>query len=555
ATTREALAVEGEVAWTVPPLSLVDEPEPGPRAEGAFLDAPISEAVRLFVARLRASRPGLIGREIDLSAIARICRRLEGLPLAIELAATRTGSIPLAHIEARLDDRFTLLTQGPRTTRPRQQTLRATMDWSYGLLDESEQHMLRGLSVFSGGCTVEAAAAIAGLTAKAPVVRQTLERLVAKSLARRLAPEDEPRYGLLETVRQYGALRLREHGEYEQARRKHCQWYLEQLEVADAAWYSSTQPTALAWIDRELENLRAALTRAVEEGDSMVSARFLAALWRYWELRGSLAEGRHWQERILGQALPSGADGVWARAMAGAGRLAELAGDYPRAASWYENSLGFWRSLGDQQGIADSLLGLGVVRASEGNLDLAEQLFHESLALNRALTYRPGIIVALNNLGGVAFYRGDSARAVILWQESLDLSRRQGDLRSAARALNNLGEVARNLGQCQTAAARFREGLTLNWDLGDMAGIALSLEGISATLSALGMPDRAARLRGAVDAARESAGLFITPRDRAIYDRDGIEMRLTLGAARFNACLAEGRAMGLEAAIDLALTE
>ncbi|MGH2411760.1 MAG: ATP-binding protein, partial [Chloroflexota bacterium] len=448
-----------------------------------------------------------------------------------------------------------LLTRGPRTAQSRQQTLRATMDWSFGLLDESEQHLLCRLSVFAGGCTLEGIAAVAGLESNAPAVQLTLERLTAKSLARRLATGDEPRYGLLETIRQYGALRLGETGDGDQVRRRHTLWYLEQQEVADSAWYSPAQPAALAWTDREQENLRAALARTVEEGDREMGARFLAGLWRYWETRGYLAEGRRWQERILSGPLPSEAGVVWARAMAGAGRLAEMAGDYPRAATWYETSLAVWRQLDERQGIADTLLGLGVVRASEGNLDLAEQFFHESLDLNRALAYRPGIIVALNNLGGVAFYRGDTARAATLWQESLDLSRRHGDPRSAARALNNLGEVARGLGQHHTVAIRFREGLTVNRDMGDMGGIALSLEGISAALSALGRRERAAKLRGAVEAARESAGLSITPHDREIYDRDGAEIRSTLGSARYDACLAEGRGMGLTAAIELALTE
>ena len=287
----------------------------------------------------------------------------------------------------------------------------------------------------------------------------------------------------------------------------------------------------------------------------MLGVRFLAALWRSWETRGALTEGRRWQERILSGSLPQAADGIWARAMAGAGRLAEMAGDYPRADTWYEHSLTFWRSLGDRQGMADSLLGLGVVRAGQGNLDQADQCFHESLTLTRVLQYRPGIIVALNNLGGVAYYRNDLARAAILWQESLDLSRRQGDRRSAARALNNLGEVARHTGERQVAAARFREGLIMNREMGDIAGIALSLEGLSATLSALGNSERAARLRGAVDDAREAAGLSLTPQDRAGYDRDGAAMRAALGADQFDACLAEGRAMGLEAAIELGLTE
>ncbi|HVA88686.1 MAG TPA: BTAD domain-containing putative transcriptional regulator [Chloroflexota bacterium] len=584
ATSREALGVAGEIAWPVPPLSLTEGSGNGSLAGGSSRsgaaedtdrqsgerggasgeadrvcpdsnDRLPSDAMRLFMARLRASRPGSTIHDFDRGTIGRICRRLEGLPLAIELAAARAGSIPLAHIEARLDDRFALLTRGPRTARPRQQTLRATMDWSFGLLDESEQHLLCRLSVFAGGCTVEAVTAVAGLEGNAPTVGRTLERLAAKSLTRRITSEDEPRYGLLETIRHYGELRLAETGEQDRIRRRHCLWYLEQQEVADAAWYSPAQPAALAWTDREQENLRAALARSVEKGDQHAGVRFLAVLWRFWETRGYLMEGRRWQDRILLDPMPQEASVVWARALAGAGRLAELAGDYSRAATWYENSLAFWRQLDERQGIADSLLGLGVVRASEGNLNLAEQLFHESLDLNRALAYRPGIIVALNNLGGVAFYRSDTARAAVLWQESLDLSRRQGDLRSAARALNNLGEVARNTGQRQTAAARFREGLTINRGMGDMAGIALSLEGISATLSALGIPERAARLRGAVDAARESAGLSITPQDRATYDRDGAHLLTALGVARFDAHLADGRTMGLEAAIDLALKD
>ncbi|HEY8285501.1 MAG TPA: BTAD domain-containing putative transcriptional regulator, partial [Chloroflexota bacterium] len=221
ATSREALGVAGEIAWPVPPLSLVDGPEPGRLPEGSSIEGRTSEAARLFLARLRASRPGLTIREVDLGAIERICRRLEGLPLAIELAAARAGSIPLAHIEARLDDRFALLTRGPRTARPRQQTLRATMDWSYGLLDESEQSLLCRLSVFAGGCTVEGVAAVAGLESNAPAIQLTLERLTAKSLVRRLAEGDEPRYGLLETIRQYGALRLAETGDQDRIHRRH----------------------------------------------------------------------------------------------------------------------------------------------------------------------------------------------------------------------------------------------------------------------------------------------------------------------------------------------
>lgn len=543
ATSREALEVAGEVTWPVPPLSLTGDTGP---------DA-LPDAVRLFLARLRTSAASRATPDVDRRAVGRICQQLDGLPLAIELAAARAGSIPLEQIEAHLDDRYDLLTKGPRTAVPRQRTLRATMDWSYGLLDAREQCLLRRLSVFAGGCAVEAVAAIAGLDLDPRATRLLLDRLCEKSLVQRFAPAGEPRYGMLETIRQYGAVRLAECGERDTSRERHCRWFLEGQEAADAAWYTAALPAALSWMDRELENLRAALAWASEHEEQTIGVRFLAALWRYWELRGHIAEGRRWQERVLGDTTPRHPTTIWARAMAGAGRLAELAGDYARAATWYENSLTFWRALGERQGIADVLLGLGVVRASQGDLEQAERLFGEALALNRALDHQPGIIVALNNLGGVAFYRGDRVRTEELWRESLERSRKHGDARSALRALNNLGELARGAGQHATALRWYREGLLSSREIGDLSGTVISLEGISAALCAQEVYELATHLRGALDAARAAAGFPITPRDRRVYDRDGEKLLSALGTDRFEGCLTEGRRMDLAAAIDLAL--
>jgi predicted ATPase/DNA-binding XRE family transcriptional regulator len=448
ATSRELLGVAGEVVWRVPSLDL---PDPGCASTAAALAS--SEAVQLFVERARLMQPGFTLTDANMAVIAQLCRRLDGIPLAIELAAARVRSLTVEQIAARLDDRFHLLTGGARTALRRQQTLRGTVDWSHDLLADEEKVLLRRVSVFAGGWTLEAAEVVcAGEPIERGDVLDLLSGLVDKSLV--LAEEQisgHMRYGMLDTLREYAAERLAHAGEKPDLLRRQATQFLVLAETAERHLRGPEQAAWLERLEQEHENLRAALRWCVEHGSVEEGLRLGASLWRFWHIRGHLTEGREHLAAVLALARPGMPAGSRTAALAGAlngaGVLALRQGDYAAARSLLEESLAIRRGLGDRREIANSLGNLGLVAKAQGDHVLSRSLHEESLAMRRALGDRRGIALSLHNLGEVADCQGDTALAQSLHLESLAHSRELGDRQLADPALERLAGVAASQGQ------------------------------------------------------------------------------------------------------------
>jgi len=395
------------------------------------------------------------------------------------LAAARLGHLGVEDVAARLDDRFALLTGGSRTSLPRQQTLRATMEWSYGLLTAAEQTVLRHLAVFAGGCTLEAAATVcAGAGVEGERVLDLLASLIDKSLLALEERDGRGRYRLLETVRQYGREQLEAAGEAAEARQRHQDW---SLALAEAAEQELTGPDQVTWLTRlegEHDNLRAALTWARETGQSARGLRLAGALWRFWYTRGYLSEGRQWLEEFLTLAPQNGDAGaatVRATALNAAGVLARGQGDYAPAVALSTASLRLCRDGGDRQGSANALANLGNVACDQGVYGQAIALFEESLTLRRDSTDVWGTANALNALGMIALDQGDYERAEALVTDSLALKRARGDTQGIATALTNLGGVALEVGDYPRAVVLLEESLALKRALGDPWSLAISV--------------------------------------------------------------------------------
>jgi non-specific serine/threonine protein kinase len=497
ATSRQPLGLTGETVWPVSPLSLPESaaPETGRWSSQALLKF---AAIQLFVERAAAACPGFALRDNNAAAIVQVCRRLEGIPLAIELAVARSRALPIEQIAARLDDRFRLLTGGSRAALPRQQTLRATMDWSYDLLSERERMLMRRLSVFAGGWTLEAAQAVCdGAFVPEWELLELLISLVEKSLVVYEEKEAGPRYWLLETVRQYFGERLLEAGEGDTTRGRHLEYFLTLAEEAERQLISARQGEWLDRLETELDNLRAALafsssvascqlpvvSGGASERASLTTGnwqlatemglRLAGALWRFWSVRGYLTEGR---ER-LAQALASAPEPTAGRAKAlgTAGSLAYRQADYQNARSLQEESLAIRRELGDRPGMATSLRNLGLIAHSQGDYDAARSLHQESLAIGRELGSRWVIAASLNDLGSIANWQEDYAVARLLYEESLAIRRALGDRLGVADSLRNLGSVTSEQGDHAAARSLYEESLAIRRELGDRPGIAASL--------------------------------------------------------------------------------
>jgi len=569
ATSREALGIAGEVVWRVPPLALppityalraaataagVTAPARADEVTGAGggedgegtlrLDRlERFEAVQLFLARARAARPDFALSAHNACAVVEVCRRLDGLPLTIELAAARLGALSAREIAARLDDRFRLLKTGNRAAPARHQTLRGVLDWSYTLLSPPEQALLRRLAVFAGGWTLAAAEAVcAGGMVRADEALDLLAGLEAKSLVvladssaggSTAAGDGESRYGFLETVRQYADDHLAASGEREAIREAHA---IYMAEVAERAATGLLGPAQRAWLDRleaEHDNVRAALawgTRvAVPSADAV---RLAGALGQFWQLHGHLGEGRRWLARVLAGGCPSGgatgaptpagrgpvgtgvtqpapalgptkghagggAESVCsarARAFNAAGLLAERQQEYVVAVDLLEEGLALYRALGDRRGSAEALNGLGWVAWDRGDHPRALALFQETLDVCQVLGDRRGSANALNNLARVYKYQGDAERASALYERSLALWKEVGEPWGLAMVLSNLGIEAYEQGDHMRALALHRESLALRRSLGDKLGVSWSLTNVAIVCVRLGRHERAVAL-------------------------------------------------------------
>jgi predicted ATPase/transcriptional regulator with XRE-family HTH domain len=523
ATSRQPLGVAGEVIWRVPPLAL---PAPTARvvdvgAENAELAA--ADSVQLFVQRAQLQRPEFAPTPDDTSIIAEICRRLDGMPLAIELAAARVNVLSVRQIAARLQDRFPLLTSAGRTAVPRQQTLRAAMDWSYDLLTEPEQALLRLLSQFAGGFSLEAAEAVhtgagnAASSATTPTTPTTdlldlLTRLVDKSLVGADESAGVARFRLLETVRQYAAEKLRAAGELAEIRARHATWCLALVEAAEAELYGPREVAWLVRLEQEHDNLRAVLgwSLALEQQANGTALRLAAALPRFWETRGYLSEGRRW----LSQALAAGADApasTRAKALRGAGSLAYQQGDFKAATSLFAQSLALCRELGDRQGIAEALGNLGRTALRRADYGAARASLEESLALCTELEHMVGMANAQFSLGVLALRQGDYVAAEARFRSSLTLNRQQGNKEGIANALEELATVMDEQAETRDQQALLDESQRLYRELEDRSGVAAVLGHLGMEAWAAGDRDRAEAL------LLEAQSLY-----RAVGDRRGV---------------------------------
>jgi predicted ATPase len=594
-TSRTVLRVYGEQEYSVPPLA---RPDPKRLAPGdANLPQVLSQyaAVELFIQRALAASTGFAVTNANAPAVAEICARLDGLPLAIELAAARVKLLPpqalLARLASALGTRLQLLTGGARNLPPRQQTLRNAIAWSYDLLDGDEQRLFWRLSVFAGGFTLAAAEAVysgaGGPGADSPPfdVLDGVASLLDKSLVGQAAPggDAEPRLAMLETIREYGLERLAEHGEREAIQQAHAAYYLALAEEAEPHLAGAEQAVWLARLKAEHDNLRAVLQGSLERGAIETAARLGGTVWRFWHISGYFQEGRAWLERALAEgaahesSLP---DAVRAKALNGAGVLAWAQGDYEQAASQFEASLRLVQELGDKEGLARlynnlgalamhrgdyaqaiSLLeaslalrreqgntwgvsiclnNLGAAAGRQGDLVRAQGYYLESLALARQLGNKTMVATLLGNLGDVADGQGDDAQASTFYQQSLDLRQELDDKAGIAHSFAALGRLALRQGDIAQACAHYAESLALHQELGDKEYIAKCLEGFAMILCAQEQAAPAARLWGAAEALRESIDAPLPPEEHAAYGRAVAAVRGQLGEPAFAAAWRAG---------------
>ena len=471
ATSREVLGITGEQTYRVPSLSLPDRKQaPTPQSLSIY------EAVQLFIDRALLVRSDFQVTNQNAPALASVCYRLDGIPLAIELAAARVRSLSVEEIDGKLDQRFRLLTGGSRTALPRQQTLRSLIDWSYDLLREPEKLFLQRLSVFAGGWTLAAAEAVcAGEGIEQRDVLDLLTSLADKSLVVPEQGDAQTRWRLLETVRQYARDRLEDAGGSAAVRVRHREYYLALAEEADPKLRGAEQAEWLRRLEEEHENLRVGLAWSLAEAETGGGLRLCGALQRFWGTRGHLSEGRQWCTRVLGKAGAEERTRERAYVLNAAGVLAYLQGDYPAAREPHEESLSIRRELGDRIGIARSLGNLGIVTFQQGDYPAARALYEESLATHRELGDRFGIAASLGNLGNVAQEQGDYPAARALLEECLAIRRELGDRAGIAMSLDSLGNVTQEQGDYPAAKALYEQSLAIERELGNRFGIASSL--------------------------------------------------------------------------------
>lgn len=471
ATSREPLGVGGETVWFIPPLSF-----PNAVKVADVRSFQEYDAIQLFANRAAAAKPSFQITERNAAPVANIVNKLEGNPLAIELAAARVKVLPVKEIDERLDVCFRLLVSSSRTAHPRQQTLRALIDWSYNLLLEKERILLRRLGIFKGGWTLAAAEAVCSSDEiDTWEVLDLLTSLVDKSLVVPELLEDRQRYRYLEMIRQYAVDHLEESGEKEEIAAEHARYYLALAEEAYAELEGSRQEVWLAHLRSEHDNLRAAL--AWMKSDPKLAEmllRMTGALWRFWDIHGHIGEGLAWMEKALA-ANPNAPADLRANGLRGAGYLARQQGDYGLAKTMHEKSLALYQEIEDKGGIAHELAALGEILWMSGDPKSAVALNNESLAIYYEIGDRAGVAASLEHLGVVARDHGNYAHARELLEESLKIQRELGNRLNTASCLNNLALVAYLLCEYKQAVVLFEEALTIYRQLNDRWGISETL--------------------------------------------------------------------------------
>jgi predicted ATPase/DNA-binding SARP family transcriptional activator len=500
ATSQSRLNVAGEATWPVPPLTLPPAAEQDPLVVGQ------AESAKLFCDRARLARPGFSLAEGNAPAVSEICRRLDGIPLALELAAARLNALTAGQLAARLDDRFRLLAGGSRGALPRHRTLQAAIEWSHDLLSEAERLCLRRLAVFAGGCTLEAAEAVLPDAGPLPAqdVFETITALVDRSLLTTEERYGSMRYGMLESVHQFARAQLAAAGEQEELSQRHLAWLIDYAGQADL-----DGPDQEAWLDlleADLENIRAGLEWGLAQPGSEQALRLAGSLAPFWQVRGHASLGRRWLDSALAAAGPDADPRLRAIALDGAGLLAGAQADHEAQRSRQQQSLAIWRSLGDDVRTASSLGDLGAVAHLRSDYPAAQAMYAEALDLARRADASSVMARCLSGLGRLALHTGDQALATAYYTESMSRFRGAGDLRRATVILGNLGVVAFNECDFDLAASRLTEHLANARKLGDRKLIGGALTNLGTVLQNTGDPDRAAQLHAEALALAEQVG-------------------------------------------------
>jgi len=549
-TSREHLGLLGELTYRVPSLSV-----PDPEQEQVAETLLAHESARLFIDRARLQQPYFVVTAQSAPAIASICAHLDGIPLAIELAAARVRALSVEEVNQRLEERFRLLTDRSRTALPRHRTLRALIDWSYDLLSDGEQAMLLRVAVFAGGWTLASAEHVcAGDGIDAVDIVERLTSLVDKSLVLTEERAGLTRYRMLETVRQYAAERLRVNGEEARWRTRHLAW---SVALAEEFWQGVEGPeqdALFARIAGALDNLRAAVAWAIES-DPVQGIRLAFHVWSFMDLRGHVSEGRKWLTRLL-EVCPADASTLdRARALRAAAQLAISQGDYLAADSQLQESIALYREINDPRDMVRALL-------SQARLKVELAQYPEAEVLAREAIDRAPDAVGMLNVNNSRFYlalalhgQGRWAAARELFHQSLEEDRRMGRRRSLVAFLSEVGRAECDEGRPDLARGHFAECMAIAMEIGSPPGIIESLEGIAGVAAATGAPIRAARLWGAADALRQEDGCPRSIRESMIFDRQVSRVHDTLTPDQFDQAWNQGRAMTLDDAVQLALTE
>lgn len=526
ATSRERLALAGEHEYVVPTL-------------------PLADAVALFTARARQLNPTFE----PVEQVSEICRRLEGVPLALELAAARVKVLTPEQILARLERRLDLLAGGARDLPERQRTLRKTIEWSYDLLDGEQRLLFARLGVYAGSFDLVAAEDMSDADLDA------LQSLVDKSLLRHT---EAGRFFMLEMIREYALERLEQTGESESIRRRHTEYFLSLAERAAAELKGPDQTAWLSRLDSEHDNFRAALSWLGEAGEAQLKLRLTIALARFWYVRGHFSEARKWLDEVLAaeEMLAASVEqpaALRAQALTAASAVALIQGDYGEAIELSEQTLLLARAQQDLGRIANALSNLGAIVLAAGDSERAALLLEEAVTLSRELEEKPVAARAMNNLGDLALTVGDYAQAEALFEESLDLLRELGDTSNVARSLFNLGAAALRRGRYQDALSRFRESIALSRGIDDKEDLAWCLEGFAALAAAEGDAERAARLLGAAGVLLETIGGAFKPFERLLHDQTVAAAHTRLGTTTFEAIRVQGAALNLQQAVEFAV--
>jgi predicted ATPase/DNA-binding SARP family transcriptional activator len=591
-TSRRPLGLTAEREYPVAPLPTPATPAPPER----LLEF---ASVRLFLSRAQAARPDFQVTAANAQAVTRLCQALEGIPLALELAAARSPVLTPAQMLLHLSDRFGFLVARHRNVTERHQTLHAALEWSYQTLPEPQQRLLARLSVFRGGWTLEAAAAVCGEPIHDPqsTIQDTLEALMDlrdASLVGTEEAEEAMRFRMLETVREYAAERLAQWGEAEAVRERHRDWYLGLAERAQRELAGPEQATWLERLEREHDNLRAALAWCkAEENGAGAGLRLVGALGRFWKIRGYLSEGRASLAEALEREGAIVPPQVRAKALSWAGELAHSQQDYGAATAQYKESLAIYRQFGDRGGIASVLNGMGSVVQEQGDRAEARRFHEESLAIRRELGDQTGIAFSLNFLGNLALEQGDYVAAKARYAESMAISGELGDKPGVYTSLQLLGVVAEHEGDLALAGSIFAECLPVWKELGFQIqaawaqhgigyaasrqgdfptarsllmnslrmfremetthGVDLTLERLGGLAAAQGQMQRAGRLLAAGASQRAATGTVIALATQQEIQRDVATVRAAMDAEAFTAAWAAGRAMTRQEAIRYAL--